>query len=381
MRQEVGGRIQAEITTTQLETATGICRTLAEIRAEIACARLEATAAAESAGVRDPGRVDAPVRELAAPGDHARPRATRRWSSAGRRSPSSRTSAAATCTSASPISRPLSAVMDRARPYLPVLLAMTGSSPFHGGLDTGYDSYRTLWWSRWPMTGIPEYFGSAERFREVVEGLVASGVVADASHLYWDLRPSQHLPTLEFRLADVCTDVDDAVLHAALARSLVRVLAERARAGPPSLPPAARRSCSGRPAGGPPGTAWPGSCSTPERRVLVEAPGRGAPAARRARGRPPRPRRVGRGRRAGGPAVRPRHLGSAAAARPGCARGTRRAVAAAHRARGHRRPLTPTDQADSRLVRSSPTTTVVLGPAGLRRLEAAARACSSASRP
>ena len=65
--------------------------------------------------------------------------------------------------------------MDRARPYLPVLLAMTGSSPFHDGVDTGYDSYRTLWWSRWPNTGPPEYLGSAERFQEVVAGLVASG--------------------------------------------------------------------------------------------------------------------------------------------------------------------------------------------------------------
>jgi carboxylate-amine ligase len=123
------------------------------------------------------------------------------------------------------------AVMDRARPYLPLLLAMTGSSPFHDGVDTGYESYRTLWWARWPINGSPEYLGSSERFGEVVAGLVASGVVADGSHLYWDVRPSYHLPTLEFRLADVCTHLDDAVLHAALVRSLVRVLARRAACG------------------------------------------------------------------------------------------------------------------------------------------------------
>jgi carboxylate-amine ligase len=123
--------------------------------------------------------------------------------------------------------------MDRTRPYLHVLLAMTGSSPFHDGLDTGHDSFRTLWWSRFPMTGPPEYLGSAERYREVVAGMVASGLVADGSHVYWDVRPSSHLPTLEFRLADVCTEVDDVVLHAALARSLVRVLAARAERGEP----------------------------------------------------------------------------------------------------------------------------------------------------
>jgi carboxylate-amine ligase len=63
--------------------------------------------------------------------------------------------------------------------------------------------------------------------------MVASGVVADGSHLYWDVRPSARLPTLEFRLADVCTTLDDVVLHAALARSLVRVLAARATRGEP----------------------------------------------------------------------------------------------------------------------------------------------------
>src|SRR5215210_8713467 len=78
------------------------------------------------------------------------------------------------------------AVMDRARPYLPVLLAMTGSSPFHDGVDTGYESYRTLWWGRFPHAGSPERLGSAAAYRAVVAGLVASGVVADGSQLYWD---------------------------------------------------------------------------------------------------------------------------------------------------------------------------------------------------
>src|SRR3954453_21309363 len=63
--------------------------------------------------------------------------------------------------------------------------------------------------------------------------MVASGVIADSSHLYWDMRPSYHLPTLEFRIGDVCTRLDDAILHAALARSLVRVLADRVERGEP----------------------------------------------------------------------------------------------------------------------------------------------------
>src|SRR3712207_4815379 len=125
------------------------------------------------------------------------------------------------------------AVLDRARPYIPVLLAMTGSSPFHDGVDTGYESWRTLWWTRFPHAGAPEPLGDAEGYRRVLAGLVTSGVVADGSHLYWDVRPSARLPTIEFRLADVCTTLDDAVLHAALVRSLVRVLAGRAARGEP----------------------------------------------------------------------------------------------------------------------------------------------------
>ena len=138
------------------------------------------------------------------------------------------------------------AVMDRARPYLPVLLAMTGSSPFHDGVDTGYDSYRTMWWSRWPTTGPPEYLGSAERFAEVVAGLV--DLRRDRRRLASLLgRPAllATCPTLEFRLADVCTEVDDVVLHAALVRSLVRVLAARAERGEPVPAAAARAAARG----------------------------------------------------------------------------------------------------------------------------------------
>ena len=155
-------------------------RACRQLRAELVTTRAEAAGGRGAGRGAHPRRLDPPVRQLAAAGHHARRRATRRWSSGGPGWPSSRTSAAATCTSASPTSRPRVAVMDRARPYLPVLLAMTGSSPFHDGVDTGYDSYRTMWWSRWPTTGPPEYLGSAERFHEVVAGLVASGVIADA---------------------------------------------------------------------------------------------------------------------------------------------------------------------------------------------------------
>ncbi|HYH25132.1 MAG TPA: glutamate--cysteine ligase [Blastococcus sp.] len=232
-RHELGDRLHAEITTTQLEATTGICRTLGELRAELAASRACARAAAGDAGV---ALLAASTHPFAGWRDQRITPAPRyeamvaRWAGLALRQD--------ICGCHVHVGVPdletAVAVLDRVRPYVPVLLAMTGSSPFHEGADTGYESYRTLWWGRWPNTGPPEHLGSAQRYREVVDGLVASGVVADGSHLYWDVRPSARLPTLEFRLADVCTDLDDAVLHAALVRSLVRVLAARAQRGEPA---------------------------------------------------------------------------------------------------------------------------------------------------
>ncbi|WP_456598732.1 carboxylate-amine ligase [Blastococcus sp. SYSU DS0616] len=230
VRHEFGERVHPEISTTQLETATGVCRSLDEVRAELAGTRAQARAAAAGAGVALLPASTHPAagwqEQVITPGPRYEAM-VERWAGLAQRQD--------ICGCHVHVGVPdldtAVAVLDRVRPYLPVLLAMTGSSPLHDGADTGYESYRTLLWGRWPHAGIPEALGSADRFRAVVTGLVDAGVIGDASHLYWDVRPSSHLPTLEFRLADVCTDLDDAVLHAALVRSLVRVLAERAQRG------------------------------------------------------------------------------------------------------------------------------------------------------
>ena len=235
LRHEFGETVHAEIATTQLETATGVCRTLGELRAELARTRARARAAAAGAGavlLAASTHPSAGWREQVITPAPRYEAMVERWAGLAQRQD--------ICGCHVHVGVPdldtAVAVLDRARPYLPVLLAMTGSSPFHDGADTGYESYRTLWWGRWPHTGIPERLGSARTYLDVVDGLVAAGVVGDASHLYWDLRPSSHLPTVEFRLADVCTDLDDAVLHATLVGSLVRVLAGRAARDEP-VPP------------------------------------------------------------------------------------------------------------------------------------------------
>ncbi|MGF7214731.1 carboxylate-amine ligase [Spirosoma lacussanchae] len=116
-------------------------------------------------------------------------------------------------------------VMNRARPWLSVLLALAGNSPFWLGTDTGYASFRTEIWGRWPTAGIPQVFDAWADYEQLVNELSSTGIIADASKIYWDVRPSSHYDTLEFRVTDVCLTVDEAVLIAGLARALARTCA------------------------------------------------------------------------------------------------------------------------------------------------------------
>lgn len=114
------------------------------------------------------------------------------------------------------------AVVDRLTAWLPVLLAISSNSPYAAGRDTGYASWRSQVWAQWPTAGPTERFGSLARYREVEQALLATGAARDHGMLYFDARLSRDHPTVEVRLTDVCTDVDDALLAAALARGLVQ---------------------------------------------------------------------------------------------------------------------------------------------------------------
>ncbi|GAB2843579.1 carboxylate-amine ligase [Lentzea nigeriaca] len=112
-------------------------------------------------------------------------------------------------------------VCNHVRLWLPVLGMVTANSPFAHGRDTGYASWRSMVWSRWPVSGPPPWFSSAQHYDEVCDSLVATGAARDLKMIYWDVRPSSHLPTVEVRVADVAATVDEAVLLAALVRALV----------------------------------------------------------------------------------------------------------------------------------------------------------------
>jgi carboxylate-amine ligase len=128
-------------------------------------------------------------------------------------------------------------VIDRVRPWLPVLVALAANSPFADGRDTGYASWRQQVWSRWPSAGPAEPFGSVAEYRRVTEAMIASGAALDAGMLYLDARPAESYPTVEIRVADVCTDVEDALLVAALARALVSTAAPAGAADADGAPP------------------------------------------------------------------------------------------------------------------------------------------------
>src|SRR3978361_445934 len=105
---------------------------------------------------------------------------------------------------------------------LPVPLALSASSPFWNGQDTGYASIRTTVWQRWPTAGATGPLASAAEYDALLADLISSGVIADAKMAYFDVRPSSHAPTLELRVCDGCPLVDDAGPIAGLVRALVR---------------------------------------------------------------------------------------------------------------------------------------------------------------
>jgi carboxylate-amine ligase len=112
----------------------------------------------------------------------------------------------------------------RLTPYLPLLLALSTSSPFWQGHLSGLSGYRLAAYDELPRTGLPELFRTNDDYREFVDALVGARVIPDASYIWWALRPSMVNPTLELRVADSCTRLDDAVAIAALFRCLVRAL-------------------------------------------------------------------------------------------------------------------------------------------------------------
>ena len=115
-------------------------------------------------------------------------------------------------------------LMNQVTCFLPHLLALSTLSPFWHGIESGLKSYRLSVFRSLPRTGIPEQFSSWAEYRRHVDALIEPGLIEDASKLWWDVRPSNRYPTLELRISDVCTRIDDGMVVAALFQALLATL-------------------------------------------------------------------------------------------------------------------------------------------------------------
>ena len=115
-------------------------------------------------------------------------------------------------------------LMNQTTYILPHLLALSTSSPFWEGSNTGLRSYRIAVWNELPRTGLPEHFESYGEYERHVQVLVEAGVIEDSTKIWWDIRPSHRFPTLEMRISDICTRLEDGICIAALYRCWLRML-------------------------------------------------------------------------------------------------------------------------------------------------------------
>ena len=115
-------------------------------------------------------------------------------------------------------------LMNQVAYFLPHLLALSCSSPFWAGRDTGLKSYRLTIFDALPRTGLPERFASWAEYERHIKILMNAGLIEDSTRIWWDLRPSARFPTLETRIMDVCTKLDDTIALTSLLVCIMRML-------------------------------------------------------------------------------------------------------------------------------------------------------------
>lgn len=134
--------------------------------------------------------------------------------------------------------------LDRIRIWLHLLLALSSNSPYWNGKETSFASYRYQVWSRWPTSGPTEIFGSAKNYAVQRQAQLNTQVPLDAGMLYFDARLSEHQPTLEVRVADICLKPEHAGVIAALIRALVETAIRKRKEEPLKVPATVLRTWS-----------------------------------------------------------------------------------------------------------------------------------------
>lgn len=225
--------VRAEFLQSQLEASTRICDSIGELRAEVSRMRREAATLARELGMT-----------LVAAGTHPFSPWSDQQVTRGERY-------AALAEELQEVGRRLVTfglhvhvgiadpdlrirVMNRLRPYLPLILALSTNSPFFGGRFTGLRSYRTVLFAALPRTGIPPRFASWAEYQRGIGMLLQAGLLADPGSVWWDVRPNSRFPTLEVRIPDMSTRVEETVCLAAWVQALVVKIAREPEV--PSVP-------------------------------------------------------------------------------------------------------------------------------------------------
>jgi carboxylate-amine ligase len=221
---ELTGELQRE----QIETGTRPCHDLADLGRELRRTRKQAREAAQATGAELAPLATSPLpaHPTVSPGSRYRRMVQRFGLTASEQLTCGCHVHVAITSEAEGV-----AALDRMRPWLAPLLALSANSPYWNGADSGYASYRSQVWGRWPSTGPTELFGDPEGYRAAARAVLATDTVLDEGMLYYDARLSRHHPTVEVRMSDVCRTTDDAVLVAALVRALVEVAVQEWRDG------------------------------------------------------------------------------------------------------------------------------------------------------
>jgi carboxylate-amine ligase len=231
--ERLGDDVAGELNLCQIEVGTPVCTTLEEVRAELTRLRSGLAAAAAETGCGVAALGTHPYGMWQDQGVDAARERYRRMEEVYQIVARQQVICGCHVHVGFPDRELAIATMNRARPWLPALLALSANSPFWQGMDSGYASYRLQVWQRWPTSGMPPRLGSAADFDTLVKELQALDAIEDATFVYWYVRPSVRFPTLEFRACDVCPTVDDAVVVAGLIRALAWTCAREELDGGP----------------------------------------------------------------------------------------------------------------------------------------------------
>lgn len=229
-RKTLGDQVQPEIHLSQIEIATPVCQNLSEARRELIRLRREIIAAAGKRG-----------KKIVASGSHPFSHWSKQSVTPEERYQSLERDYKQLVREQSIFGCHVHVgiedretgilVMNYMRPWLAALLALSANSPFWWGNDTGYASFRSEIWARWPLSGPPPHFASLADYHQLTQELIETGSVEEPTKIYWDMRLSERYKTIEVRVMDVSSSVDDAIMLAGLVRALVQTYYGRAAKG------------------------------------------------------------------------------------------------------------------------------------------------------